>query len=121
MAEFLFRVWLLMPEISVFGDLERGQAGSWLTLMVQRTLSTGIFDGLADSFFSQLESFALPAIGLLVALTVLVQSLVILAFVVDRLFRRFSLESEKRDGHGGTADGQLPRRWLRSLGSRSDD
>lgn len=115
MAEVRFQMRPLMPGGPALGDLGRD---SWSMSLVQSAVPTGLPDGLIESLQSHPVAFALAAMALLVVLVVLVQSLAILAFGLDRLLGRLSPRSQK---NGETSKGRPVRRWLRSLWSKPDD
>ena len=115
MAEVRFQMWPLMSGGPALSDL--GQDSRPMSLF-QSAAPTGLPDGLLESFQSHPVAFALVAMALLVVLVVLVQSLAILAFGLDRLLGRLSPRSQK---NGETSDGRPFRRWLRSLWSKPDD
>ena len=115
MAEVRFQMWPLMPGGPALGDLGRD---SWSMTLVQTVAPTGLHEGLLESFQSHPIAFALSAMALLFILVVLVQSLAILAFGLDRLLGRLSPRTEK---NGETSEGWPFRRWLRSLWSKPDD
>lgn len=118
MAEVRFQIWHLMSSGPALNDLEWDQISNWLMTMAQAAAPTGIFDGLFGSFQSHSVIFALATMGLLVVLVVLIQSLAILAFGLDRLLGRLASRSEK---NGELSDGWSVGCWPRSLWTKSDD
>jgi len=115
MAEVRLHMWPLMPGGPALGDLGRD---IWSMSLVQSAVPTSLPDGLFESLQSHPVAFALAAMALLVVLVVLVQSLAILAFGLDRLLGRLSPRSQK---NGERSKGRPVGRWLRSLWSKPDD
>ena len=86
MAGVGFHIWQLMFDLLAPNGLETGLSGM-LAWIVQSAAEPRIVDGLISAATAHPFIFALTAMALLIVLAVLVQSLAILAFGLDRLLR----------------------------------
>ncbi len=116
MAGIGLHVWHLMPGFLAQSGLETLPL-SMLAWIVQSAAELRIVDGLINAAAAHPLIFALTAMALLIVLVVLVQSLAILAFGLDRLLRRFPSRSGKDEP---TTEGRPTRRWFRWFWEKPD-